>query len=446
MSWVGGDIPGLQAMGSAMAEATNKTSDITKTLDLNVDRLANDADWQGESVEAFRKVWSANSIQVGVVNSAVTQAGTTIKTLGDELQQLENALHDAADEYRGKDVPIGPNGEPQTVVVTGDPSASPAKDVLQAAKEYKELYDSTMMLARKARTDAANSLSDLLEGVQPTDDGSSKGANPDEWATAADYARGLYAIPNDQLRNADKLRAELNDARQRFKTTRGPLKAAKAEYAAKGLKLPATSDARLAHSRALQELEAAADKIGQSGVPKGVLPGSEWLNIKLGDLPRGPGAGAWAKALPKELEFLKEIPVLDVLATGFIGVQQAQADHDKGWGTVRSYATDIGAGVVGLGAGVAVGALLPEAVPVAGVALIGGGTVMGVGNIAYDAFHEHWSEDIHNDGVLAGVSEGIGHSVWGGIQDTGSQLSDVAKSTWHFTEDHAKSVWNNLFG
>jgi uncharacterized protein YukE len=443
MSWVGGDIAGLQAMGTAMAAAKDKTGEIGKTLDQRVDALADDSDWSGESAERFRKVWSANSIQVGLVNSAASQAGTTIKTLGDELQQLETDLHNAAAQYQAKGVPIGPNGAPEPVVVTGDPSKNPARDVLQAAKEYKELYDSTMLLARKARTDCADSLSDLLQGIQPTGDAKGGGAKPEDWATASDYVRGLYAVPNEQLKNADKLAAELADARQRFKDTRPALKAAKAEYAAKGLKLPATSDAALAHSNALKDLNEAADKIGQTAVPKGVLPGSDWLNVKLGDLPMVFGTGgALAKALPKELEFLKDIPVLDVAATGFIGVQQASEDHDKGWSTVRSYATDLGAGVLGLGAGAVAVAIAPEAAPVLAVAAISGGIVVGVGNIAYDAFHEHWSEDVHNDGVLAGIGEGAWHSAWGGIKDTGSQIADVGETTWN----GAKSLWHGVFG
>jgi hypothetical protein len=400
--------------------------------------LANDADWLGAAAQRFRKVWSADSIQVGVINGAVTQAGTTIEALGHELRALENALHDAADEYRPKNVPIGPNGEPQAVVVTGDASKSPAKDVLQAAKEYKEIYDSTMMLAKKARTDTATSLSDLLAGLLPPEDKKSTSAKPDEWATAADYARGLLVIPNEKLKNHGQLAAELRDARQRFKATRKPLQAAKAQYAAKGLKLPATSDAALAHSRALRELNTAAEQFGQAGTPKGVLPGSTWLNIKLGDLPRAPGSGPWTKTLPKELQFLKDIPVLDVAATAFIGTVQAHEDHEKGWSNTRAYTTDIGAGAIGLGAGVATGAgitagagILGFSAPVTATAAAAGLVVVGVGNIAYEAFHEHWSEDVHRAGVFAGIGEGIGHSAWGGVKDTGSQLADVGKSIWH---------------
>lgn len=436
MSWVGGDIAGLQAMGWAMGQATSKTNDIVSTLEGKVDTLANDAEWRGVAGTAFRQVWSESALEIGSVNATVTDAGTVIKTLGDELARLENSLHDTADEYAAKGVPIGPNGEPQTVTVTGDASASPAKDILQAAKEYKELYDSTMLLATKARSDAANNLSDLLDAILPPEGADSgDGVGPDVKASAADYVRGLLVIPNEKLSRLDNLRAELRDARQRFKATRKPLQAAKAEYSAKGLKLPATADAALAHSRALKELNAVADQISNAGVPKGVLPGSEWLNIKLADL--AGDSGALAKVLPK-LGFLKNVPVLDIAATGFIGAVQGKEDYDKGRGAVQAYGSDLAAGAVGLGAGVATGAgitagaaALGVSAPVSATAIAAGAVVIGVGNIASAAVDEHWMEDIHNDGVVAGIAEGVAHSVSGGIKETGSQVADVSKSIWH---------------
>lgn len=430
MSWVGGDIAGLQHMGAAMKRAQPETADIVKALDQKVDDLANDAEWRGESAERFRKIWSADSITVGALNSTVAGAGSHIQALGDTLQKYENTLHESADQYRKQGAQIGPNGEPLPVTVTGDPGKSPAKEALEAARQYKEIYDSTMALAKEAKIQTAASLSEALGYVLPDESGNSS-VSPDTWATAADYVRGLYAIPNEKLKNVGDLLKELNEARDNFKATRGPLRDAKAEYAAKGLTLPASSDPALAHSKALSELNQAADDFSRARAPGGVLPGSTWLNVKLGDLPKLAGAGDLAKVLPKELGFLKDIPVLDIAATGFVGAVQAQDDHDRGWSNLRSYATDIGAGALGLAAGTAAVVFAPEEAAVGAVAVVGGGLVMGVGNIAYDAFHEHWSEDVHDHGVVAGIADGIGHSVWGGVKDTGTQIADVSKSVWH---------------
>lgn len=429
MSWVGGDIPGLQAMGSAMAQATNKTSDIVKTLNSRVDTLASDAEWKGTSADAFRKVWSDNSVEIGILNSTVTQAGTTIKKLADGLQDLEDKLHNVAAKYSAKGVPIGANGEPQAVVVSGDASASPAKDVLQAAKEYKELYDSYMMLAKGVRSEAANSLSDLLShALTPTAEKPGQGVKPDARVTAEDYLRGLLAAPDETKRDHAKLGQELRDARQRFKATRGPLQAAKAEYAAKGLNLPANNDARLAHSDALKELNAAADKFGNAAEPKWVMPGSDWLNFKLGDLAK---SGSLVKTFPEKLGFLKDVPVLDIGATIGISGLQASSDMDKG----RSFLPAVGsqglAGLAGLGAGAAAFALAPAAAPELLVAAGAGALVVGVGNIGSAAANEHWMEDIQSSGVVAGLAEGFGHAVAGGISETGNQVA---------------SIWHGIFG
>ena len=430
MSWVGGDIPGLQSMGSAMSQATSKTSQIVSTLESKVTTLVDDAEWRGSAATAFRKVWSQSAFEVGSLNAVVTDVGTSVKGLASTLQELETALHDSANKYSAKGVPIGANGEPQTVVVKGDASVSPAKDVLQAAKEYKELYDSTLLLAKKARTDTANELSDLLAKLLSEDgpSGSQGGLTPDVKATALDYVRGLLVVPNEKRANYDELLSKLRDARQQFKDTRGPLKAAKAEYAAKGLKLPAASDAALAHSDALKKLNQIADKISSAHAPRGVLPGSEWLNIKLADL--AGDSGALSKALPK-LGFLKDIPVLDIAATGFIGGVLGYDDHNKGQPTAPAYGANLAAGAAGLAAGGLVAALAPEAAPVLAVAAVAGGVVVGVSNIGSALVDEHWMENIQRDGGVAGVAEGVGHSVSAGVKETGKQIADVSKSVWH---------------
>jgi hypothetical protein len=60
-------------------------------------------------------------------------------------------------------------------------------------------------------------------------------------------------------------------------------------------------------------------------------------------------------------------------------------------------------------------------------ALVAGAVVVGVGNIASAAVNEHWMEDVHGHGVVAGIADGLGHSVTGGIKETGKQVVDV----WH---------------
>jgi hypothetical protein len=142
--------------------------------------------------------------------------------------------------------------------------------------------------------------------------------------------------------------------------------------------------------------------------------------------------------LPKELDFLKGVPVLDVGASLFIGGVQAAGDIDKGRGLVQAVASQEGAGAIGLGAGVATGvgitagaAALGFSAPVTLTALAGGAVAVGVGNMASAAVNEHWMEDIHGHGIVAGIGEGLGHSVSAGASETVKQVEDVGKSIWH---------------
>ena len=64
--------------------------------------------------------------------------------------------------------------------------------------------------------------------------------------------------------------------------------------------------------------------------------------------------------------------------------------------------------------------------------------VVGVGDYAYQAFHEHWSEDVHEHGDLGGVLTGIGNSgarVGGDLKNVGTDIYDGAKDlgvwAWH---------------
>ncbi|GAB2935887.1 hypothetical protein GCM10027047_35730 [Rhodococcus aerolatus] len=47
--------------------------------------------------------------------------------------------------------------------------------------------------------------------------------------------------------------------------------------------------------------------------------------------------------------------------------------------------------------------------------------------MAYEAFHEHWSEDVHDHGVIAGILHGSGDV----LSNTGGDLKDLATGAWH---------------
>lgn len=82
---------------------------------------------------------------------------------------------------------------------------------------------------------------------------------------------------------------------------------------------------------------------------------------------------------------------------------------------------------------------------------VGAGIVaaVGIGDSVYQGFHEHWSEDIHDHGVIAGVGTGIWNSgarVGDDIGAMGREVGHMASSAWHGTENMANSVWHGTFG
>ncbi|WP_432180780.1 hypothetical protein [Streptomyces sp. NBC_00063] len=71
-------------------------------------------------------------------------------------------------------------------------------------------------------------------------------------------------------------------------------------------------------------------------------------------------------------------------------------------------------------------AAAPFDVPVAVVAGVGGAVVIGATGVIDHAFHEHWGEDIHKDGVVGGVLHGSGHV----LSQTGDDFKRLGKDVW----------------
>jgi hypothetical protein len=109
-----------------------------------------------------------------------------------------------------------------------------------------------------------------------------------------------------------------------------------------------------------------------------------------------------------------------------VGVTEAQEDHDKGWSWTHSVLVDGGAALGGLAVGAAIVATLPEDAAAGVLTLAAGGVMFGA--YAVDkAFHEHWSEDIHDHGVIGGVAQGS----WNVVKGAGTSIVDDAKGVWH---------------
>ncbi|MBK3581866.1 hypothetical protein JHN63_50635, partial [Streptomyces sp. MBT65] len=62
-----------------------------------------------------------------------------------------------------------------------------------------------------------------------------------------------------------------------------------------------------------------------------------------------------------------------------------------------------------------------------GVALVGVGATILATDVLDHTFHEHWSEDIHDHGVVGGVLTGAGHVA----TETGDDVVRLGKDIWH---------------
>lgn len=264
--------------------------------------------------------------------------------------------------------------------------------------------------------------------------------NPDQWVTMGDYLRGLYTLPGERNHVLKgKLPGEIEDARERMKAARRNMKAERAAYQRKGMKLPKGNESRLAHSQAVKDLKGLETDLSAAEAGKGELPLTRALNAHLGDVAKEIAGIDLARTMPKELEFLKDVPIIDVTASGVAAELQSRDDIDKGWSPAQARAADYGSAGIGLAAGAGAGAVAGAlSVSTGGAALIGGVAAVGVGDFVYQGFHEHWSEDMAQHGALGGVATGVEHMG----EHTGEDVENMAVGAWH----GAQHLWHSIFG
>lgn len=173
----------------------------------------------------------------------------------------------------------------------------------------------------------------------------------------------------------------------------------------------------------MTQVDSLEDAIARADHGSTALPYDRALNVKLADAADALRLGEGVGRLP---EFLREIPVLDVAAAAACGLVEAKDDHDKGWSWQHSVVVDGGAAL----GGVAVGAGVVAALPVEGaaaVAVVGVGSAILATDVLDHSFHEHWSEDIHDHGVVGGVLHGTGNV----LSETGDDFVRLKDDVWH---------------
>ncbi|SOE71610.1 Proteins of 100 residues with WXG [Streptomyces sp. OV198] len=415
-SWVGGDIGGLRTMAETYKNAKKKLEDVVHPLSSAVEELVGDANWKGDAAETFRAAWSEDALTAGAFAGLVHDAGDILDTLVGALSACETALQNAEHIAVKKGVPMGAQGAPLQFV-TSDPPSADEQRTISAFGEYDKVRTEILHTAQHARLVAADKLRGLYAQVTAS-------VSPGDKITLADMLRGLYAYDAEDARAGGKeARTLIDGAKEEERAAKKELRAERKAYQKAGRSLPKDLPAKSAYRDAMTKVDSLEEDIARADHGSTKLPYDRALNIKLADAAEALRVGRSLEALP---EFLKEVPVLDVAAAAACGLVEAKDDHDKGWSWQHSVVVDGGAAL----GGVAVGAGVVAALPVEGaVALAGVGVVAAVGatSLLDHSFHEHWSEDIHDHGVVGGVLTGTGHV----FTETGDDGVRMAKDIWH---------------
>jgi uncharacterized protein YukE len=415
-SWVGGDIGGLRTMAETYKNAKKKLEDVVHPLSSAVEELVGDANWKGDAAETFRAAWSEDALTAGAFAGLVHDAGDILDTLVGALSACETALQNAEHIAVKKGVPMGAQGAPLQFV-TSDPPSADEQRTISAFGEYDKVRTEILHTAQHARLVAADKLRGLYAQVTAP-------VSPGDKITLADMLRGLYAYDAEDARAGGKeARTLIDGAKEEERAAKKELRAERKAYQKAGRSLPKDLPAKSAYRDAMTKVDSLEEDIARADHGSTKLPYDRALNIKLADAAEALRVGRSLEALP---EFLKEVPVLDVAAAAACGLVEAKDDHDKGWSWQHSVVVDGGAAL----GGVAVGAGVVAALPVEGaVALAGVGVVAAVGatSLLDHSFHEHWSEDIHDHGVVGGVLTGTGHV----FTETGDDGVRMAKDIWH---------------
>ena len=421
-NWVGGDYVGLENMGHILTGAVTALEEVVKPLDRGVDALVNAAGWQGDSASAFRAAWTTDSLTAGGFAELVGAVGNVLTTLGSNLATLNEALHSAADTARGKGVPLGQDGMPAQLV-PGAPPVATSPDTAQALGDYATVHKSLQLEVARAKTDAAQALQELYDELDPE-----KPLAPADKFTVGIFLRDLYATRDDyKSAQAEKADKEVEAARESRTQARTALDSEREALAAEGKQPPTDLSSYKDYRASVSELVKSEQSLAT--IEESRKSFSRVVNFKAGDIEGLSKAISDCKLAP---DFLKDVPVVDVAAALVGAGFEAKQDHDEGWSWTHSALVDGGAAVGGVVAGVAVVALLPEeavgaAAVAVGTAAVTSCLVVGVG--VDKLVHEHWSEDIHDHGILGGL--GVGSE-------------NVAKNTYKGVTEDLKGAWHGI--
>jgi hypothetical protein len=432
-SWVGGDTATLRALVEALRPGKSRADTVVTYIDQDVQKISQDEGWTGDAATAFATHWEIASVATSAVGTFANAAAEVLDSLAGNLDQVDAVLKQAAADARADGAPIGAEGKPPIGPLTA------AEKV--PSDWYVAIWNQAQQQAQGFRVDADRDMLDVLHSIMQIVDGDSgEGLAGADKVALADYIRGIGAIPS-AVRSV--LDGRTDDAGTAYQKARTAWLAAR-KATPPGAKMPL--DVKLARSGALKDLNALKSQL--DALDHQSHPVAKFLDVNVGDvigaLPKAGAAFAEAADGSKSLSFLSDVPVIDVAAAGLGTYFQATDDISKGESPGRAIAEDATSNVVGVAAGLAVGGAIVAGVAgapvvVAGAAaVVGGAVAVGVGDLVYEGFHEHWDEDIQQDGVVGGIAAGTGHM----FANTGKDLGHMGEGIGH----GAKSLWHGVFG
>jgi hypothetical protein len=432
-SWVGGDTATLRALVDALRPGKSRADTVVTYIDQDVQKISSDEGWTGDAATAFATHWEIASVATSAVGTFANAAAEVLDTLAGSLDKVDAALKQAAADARADGAPIGADGRPPTGPLTAEEKTP--------SDWYVAMWNQAQQEAQGFRVDADRDMLDVLHSIMQVVDGESgEGLAGADKVALADYIRGIGAIPSAVRSVLDGRTDGADKAYQKARSAW--LEARKATPP--GQKMPL--DVKLARSGALKDLNGLKSEL--DALDHQSHPVAKFLDVNVGDvigaIPKAGPAFAEAADGSRSLNFLSDVPVIDVAAAGLGTYFQATDDISKGESPTRAIAEDATSNVAGVTAGLAVGGAIIAGVSgapvvVAGAAaVVGGAVAVGVGDLVYEGFHEHWDEDIQQDGVVGGLAAGTGHM----FANTGKDLGHMAEGIGH----GAKSLWHGVFG
>lgn len=383
---IGGDIAGLRAAARSMSGSINEITATGESVSKRVDALVGDAGWSGDAADEFKGAWEQDATAIVELSECVTMAAEAMTTLADDLAAAQHQLDLAVSAAQDAGVPVQADGSV--------PGGTYAADVVTAIDTYKQAVTSAQDAAELARDTATRKLGQITAEI--TGDGDVSLLNTADTSVLCTVLRGYYGVPNEFSERAETalkaFKQQYKDKQFERKHTSGAK--AKADLTAE-LKKMRGERAKLATK--LESAEKVADK----------FKGGKLISASLADVADSLGMLQDGSRLSRLLDGL---PAVDVVLGTLATYAQAKDDHEKGWSWMHAIAVDGGSNAAAIGAGLAT-----DCIPYVGP-FLAPVTSYGVGAFGYEAGHEgHWTEHIHEDGVIKGLGE---------------SLADSGKATW----------------